>query len=761
MSWMGGWFDPELEDLFHNEPELLETARQVRAARPRVDPDPRFQNRLRAQLVAEASRGAGARGVRRWWRLGPTHFAWGGAVVGAALITATVLTFVSNHATDQTVTAYSQLTAQHSVSPNQVITVSFNQPMNEQAVEAGVHIQPAIKVSFSWKNNDLVISPAYHLSANTPYTVTIAKTAIRASSGASAAAPINITFGTAPTPAPAPVTPPSLNPAVVGANGTGGSLLYAPDGSLVSTVGLLPASAANAATPSASATAPTASPTTTPEGVTTQGPEVPGSLVEFPSSGAPTQLSSSQPSAAAFSPNGGRYLAMAVDDGNGGSKIVVTRSDGSQMEKLATSPTPVTALTWATNDRIIYTDGTIIDSVDLSKAKAQLYTHNGSGTITALALGGAYAYVSPDSGTGGALLNINSGVAQILTGAVTDVAFSGDGTVVAWVDESAQPARILSESIAHSASTQRAPVVVSTPDATATPSDVALDLAGDEIAYLSTSAAGAAELVVAQLSSGTPLAVESPSNASQITLAPAGDQVAFVSSTANGASIARATVPGATTKPHGPQIPDGANRTLQRFVQAQIGENGQPDFTTLAELSAPGTDFSSSTPQDLSRAYVISTYLQQGVVGASIELIVDPSSGHTTARFASEKLLIAPGPSGGYVVTSAFTSQLSDESAGPHVVQVTSNSANGVTTLQVSFDSDLNPGSVASAISVLSASGATLSSSALYNPDTRTATVTIDNAPSGTLTLDIATTLADFKGQTLVQSFTTSVEANS
>ena len=218
---------------------------------------------------------------------------------------------------------------------------------------------------------------------------------------------------------------------------------------------------------------------------------------------------------------------------------------------------------------------------------------------------------------------------------------------------------------------------------------------------------------------------------------------------------------GATTKPHGPQIPAGANRTLQRFVQAQVGQDGHPDFATLAELSAPGTDFASSTPQDLSRAYVISTYLDQGVVGASIELIVDPSSGHTTARFASETLHISQGPTGGYVVTSAFTSQLRDQSAGPHVVQVSSSTANGVTILQVSFDSDLNPGSVASAIAVLSASGTTLASTAVYNPDTRTATVTIDNAPTGTLTLNIATTLADFKGQNLVQSFTTSVQASS
>ena len=78
MAWFGGWIDPELEDLFRDDPELLETAQLVRAARPQVEPDPRFQNRLRGQLLAEAAR-AGARGIRRWWRLGPAHFAWGGA----------------------------------------------------------------------------------------------------------------------------------------------------------------------------------------------------------------------------------------------------------------------------------------------------------------------------------------------------------------------------------------------------------------------------------------------------------------------------------------------------------------------------------------------------------------------------------------------------------------------------------------------------------------------------------------------------------
>jgi len=106
--------------------------------------------------------------------------------------------------------------------------------------------------------------------------------------GASAAAPIYIPFGTAPTPTPVPVAPPTLTPVALGTNGTGGSLLYAPDGSqLLSTVGLVPGS--STASPSASASpSPTPTPassTPTPEGAISAAPEVPGGLVEYTSSG--------------------------------------------------------------------------------------------------------------------------------------------------------------------------------------------------------------------------------------------------------------------------------------------------------------------------------------------------------------------------------------------------------------------------------------------------------------------------------------------
>jgi hypothetical protein len=756
MSWMGGWFDPELEELFQDDPELLETAKVVRASRPAVEPDPRFQNRLRAQLVAEASRGRAAHGVRRWWQLGPAHFAWGGAAVGVVLIGATVLTLVANHPQDQTITGFSELTAQHSVSPDQVITVAFNQAMNETAVEQGVHIQPATKVSFAWVDNNLVITPAYHLSGNTPYTVTIAKNHIVATSGASAAAPINITFGTAPSAPVSPVSPPTLTSTALGLNGTGGSLLFAPDGSsVVSTAGLAPPPATATATPPTSAGAtPTPSPTATPEGVT-GSPDVAGALVEYKGAGTtPIRLGNS-PTAAAFTSDG-FTLGTAVDDGNGGSWVSASQSDGTLRQHLVDSPTPVTSLVWSSNARIIYTDGTSINSVDLSKATASLYTiPPGAGTIALLAPGGAYAYVAPDAGApGGQLLDIATGADQMLQGAASDVAFSGDGSTVAWVDESQSTPRLLVEPV-----TQNAPATVSTLDGTTAMADVTLDQDGDEVAYLTTDGTGTTQVVAAQLPSGAPLVVGSPASPSALALSPGGDQIAFISDNAAGPSVELGSVPGATAAHTGIPIPVAANSTLHAFVEAQVRD----DVATLASLSGPGVNAASETPQKLSRAYVISIYLDaQGGVDANIELVVDPNASHTTARVASERLTLTNDPAGGgYLVTTLSTTPLRDESSGPHVVQVTSATVGGVTTLQVTFDSDLDASSVSGAISVVSASGTTLASTTVYDPNSRTATVTITHAPAGTLMLNIATSLDDVDSQPLPNLFQATVGATS
>jgi hypothetical protein len=289
--------------------------------------------------------------------------------------------------------------------------------------------------------------------------------------------------------------------------------------------------------------------------------------------------------------------------------------------------------------------------------------------------------------------------------------------------------------------------------------DITLDQDGDEVAYLVTNPAGSTQLVVAQLPSGTPLAVATADNASALVLSPAGDQIAFVSNNTDGAAVELAAVPGTKGAHTGTQPPAAAGSTLRAFVDAQV----RGDLATLATLTAPGVDVAGSTPRGLSRAYVISTYLNpQGVVTASVELIVDPTEGHTAAGVASETLSLTRGvPGGAYVVNGIVPTPLRDESAGPHVVQVTSSTQGGITTLQVSFDSDLNAQTVANALSVASPSGAILPSTAVYDPGSRTVTVTIAQAPAGLLTVDISTSLDDVNGQALAGGFETKVGANS
>ena len=293
----------------------------------------------------------------------------------------------------------------------------------------------------------------------------------------------------------------------------------------------------------------------------------------------------------------------------------------------------MTALTWWSNDRIVYTDGTSINSIDVTGAKSSIYTvPSGGGTITALAPGGTYAYIAPASGTGGNLLNVDTGTEQVLQGAAATVAFSGNGATVAWVDASGSSPHLYVEPV-----TQNAHASVSLPGSTATVNEIALDNNGGEAAFLATDASGATQLVVAQVATATQLAVWSPADVTHLALSPTGDRVAFVSPTSTGASVEQAVIPGVTEGPTPTEIPAAATATLRSFVAAQVGQDGQPDSATLAALSADGVNAMDNTPHHLNRAYVISTYLAQGGgVEAKVELVVDPNAGHTTPRVADE-----------------------------------------------------------------------------------------------------------------------------
>jgi hypothetical protein len=141
----------------------------------------------------------------------PPGLAWVGATAGLVLIAGLVVFY-----TTQQPGGFNQIFVQSPIDGNravalqQPILVNFNQPMDHPSTEAAVQIMPATNVTFSWSSNTLAVQPANGILApNTQYQVTIGSTA-KTASGQSLTTAQTITFVTQP---PAPATPsPSPTP---------------------------------------------------------------------------------------------------------------------------------------------------------------------------------------------------------------------------------------------------------------------------------------------------------------------------------------------------------------------------------------------------------------------------------------------------------------------------------------------------------------------------------------------------------------------
>ena len=213
---MSGRRDPELEDLFDQDPGLERYANLLRSARLRPPPlDPGFRPALRRRLMHEAYdryQEQGRLGFLSRLFNGPA-FAAAAAVAGIVLIAAL---FVAN-AGNLFGTGQVQVTTVGSVAVDQPILVSFSQPMNHQSVEQSIQIEPATQVTYSWQGNNLVIQPASgELAPNTQYHVTVAADA-KTAPGVKIGQPTTVAVNTAPlpvsptpTPSPSPPAPPQV-----------------------------------------------------------------------------------------------------------------------------------------------------------------------------------------------------------------------------------------------------------------------------------------------------------------------------------------------------------------------------------------------------------------------------------------------------------------------------------------------------------------------------------------------------------------------
>jgi methionine-rich copper-binding protein CopC len=208
---MNAYHDPELDDVLQDE-ELQRLGALLSATRRAEPPlDDAFRSGLRRQLMQQAwDMGEGRPSL--WRRVfAPPGLAWVGATAGLVLIAVVVVIMATQQSAGfNQIFVQSPVDGSRAVALQQPILINFNQAMNHPSTEAAVQITPATTVTFSWQSNTLAVQPTSgNLAPYTQYQVTIGATA-KTASGQSLNSAQTITFVTQP---PAPPTPsPSPTP---------------------------------------------------------------------------------------------------------------------------------------------------------------------------------------------------------------------------------------------------------------------------------------------------------------------------------------------------------------------------------------------------------------------------------------------------------------------------------------------------------------------------------------------------------------------
>ncbi|MGO8686343.1 MAG: Ig-like domain-containing protein [Candidatus Dormibacteria bacterium] len=793
-------FDPELSELFGEDPDLLRLAQRVRESRPEPDLDPRFKAVLRARLTEEART---ALAPRPGFRFAPGRLVgWGSLALGVAAVAVAVVLVVGHVSSGGLAVVASNVSHRQSVDPQQAITLSFNQPMDEQSVVTALRIEPATQVTVTWEGPETaVVTPSHPLAADTDYQVTLPQGSVRSQSGQTLASSVTIDFGTAPSTPSSTASPlPLLQPAAVAQVSGDARAFWGPGGAPGATDSTGGVGATPSASPSSSATAsPSASPGTSASATASATP-VEGAYV-FPTGASALALSDAPASAVEVSPNG-LYIALAVAGPNGDDAIVVENADGTGRSQLwpagSAAGALVTALAWDGDNQIVFVTPQGIEAVDLDDQSSQLYAFPSGGLASGVVLApdGRHAFLpaadvsslastsaspspshavspspiaSPSSSPSGSasattpspaaspsatyvpttadgwLLTIPSGGGPASTsiqlpGSVSGVVgFSGSGNDVAWVDRSGDTATVLE------AQTSDPSAMTAVPGAPAEGiRELALDTHGAMLAYALDS--GGIEVAT---SAGTVLGT-SPDEVTSLAFSADGSQLAFTSAQ----SLDVAQVQAASTTSPASACTD-ADQVLTQFVEAQVAH----DSSALSALSGAGAPPAASlTPTSVDRGYVISSSCAAATensgptLTASARLIVDPA-GSASEQLTDESVVLTQ--SGGqWLVTGLSVPPLGAEGSGPRVLSVdvtppVAGSSNATTVVTVTFDSDLDGSSVtASSLSLQTASGQTipLLGAPTYDPATREATLTVAGTLPAGAEVEVGTGLSDIDG---------------
>ncbi|HEV2475026.1 MAG TPA: Ig-like domain-containing protein [Candidatus Dormibacteraeota bacterium] len=688
---MNAFHDPELDDLLQ-ESDLRRVAELLRLARAPEPPlDDAYQTGLRRQLMLEAWSMAEGRGSAWWRRLfAPPGLAWAGAVAGVLLIAAVaVWTATQQNGSLNQVFVASPQDGKNNVALAQPILVSFNQPMDHQSTEAAVQITPATSVAYAWdaKSVTLQVTPVSgNLAPNTQYQVTIGPGA-KTAGAQQLAQPQTITFVTqapaTPTPTPSPTPRPSP------ANPLNEKQLAALKGS-----GGLAWSV---------------------DSQTIYFVDLSTGALQVVSlkGGPPTVIAPSGAWAPVVSPAGDQ-LAYVL---NG--KIEILTFASGKTDELAPSPTP-TLVAWA-KDKVEWStrDG-IYEETDSGKALLVALPTTGGPVVQSISPDGSHAVYRTTDGTLD-LLDIASGNStQLAQSEATQ--FSG------WSPDGTQ--FLLTTAANLVVSDLRGATLATLPVAQASwSSNDAILLGGDT--NLSQVRPDGSNLT--RLANGT---YRSP------VWAPDGNSFAFV----RGDSLWVATAP---SLPPEPTIVDEATTVVKKFMDARLGDRSVDAAAFLDDsgkkaYGAGQLNLVITGDPHFTRYYLL-THEAVGTQPDTVRFVVRLvlTHGKKDVSDVEETLtLVRDATTKQFLVDQATAGAQRDLGKGPEVVSVDV----AATTIQVTFDSDLDPATVNGGVTVVDAKGNPIDATVTYSGKVVTIS-SIDLKAGAQYRLVVMTSVRDVQGQ--------------
>jgi hypothetical protein len=690
----------------HREPPVtIGDAAPASPGSHRMDPPTRRTGRRRPPRDPQLGRGAAGPGRRRTGRPVPVL---GWSMVGAAVALAATLVAVRTVPDMQDLLGVEPVAAipgnldRVSADPREGLAVGFSQPMNQASVNAALRLSPAAAVTTSWQGRTLIVTPVHGFAPNAAYVLTIDHTVARTAAGKAPGSNITVAFGTAPAAGPAVAvgSPAHLSRTELTTAQAGSEAVVTQQGSILVT-----------AHRSAGGTGP-------------------AELVRFTGS---TQDRLAAATKAICISRSGRSTAYLVG-GPGNTRIAMADSAGAMSQQVSATVDPKTPLGWINDDEVIFVSGGKLRALDRSRRiRTLLPTPVHPGDTLVLAPGGRYAYLAPE-GKPGNVIDLATGRSHALPAAVGNPTFAADGSTVYWVQDRAGIIHL------NSAPSGDGPIMsVPLPDLRSGDqvSDLSVSPDGTQLAYSVTRADRHAELRVATLPTLATVAVSKSGSGRSPNWAPGGQMFTVLGTGANGPEIQTVQAPGGSAV-----VTSAMDGVAQAFTNAQI--NGDPG---AQQAIAPGVTL--PVLQRVTRGGVISVLQSDsGTATAIVRLSTDPTVADPVNRQATETLTLHA-PSGGGLprVTAVSVTPFAPAPDGPQLTRVDTRSVPGA--VRLTFDSDLNPVTVPSAVDLLSSGGSNVAATTSYDPGTRTVTVRPAMAGSlgtGSALVVVSTALSDIAG---------------